>query len=198
LQHSDVQTELKLSSQQIQKINQIMRDVREKHKEDFDRLRQLGSEERRRQQADLTKIVSQETMKALRQVLDPGQARRVEQIHLQRQGLGAFADPKVETALGLTADQKNKLKVIGEDVAKEVRMLFRGRAQSNFQEALRKIDKVRSTAVEKGVALLSDEQKKVWQELLGEPFQVKSEQPLIRPPDPPVGTKPASRPGTFA
>src|SRR5438128_2399502 len=119
LQQPDVQTELKLSTQQIEKIHQITRSVREKHIGDFARLRNLGMEERRRQEADLTKAISQEIMRALGDVLQPGQARRVEQIHLQRQGLRAFSDPKIEKALRLTEEQKDKLKIIAEDVAKE-------------------------------------------------------------------------------
>jgi hypothetical protein len=190
LQLPNVQTELKLSGQQIEKINEITRTVREKHKGDFDRLRDLGGEERRQREADLTKAVSQETMKALQDVLEPGQARRVEQIHLQQQGLRAFGDPKVEKALRLTDDQKKRLKIIAEDTAKEARMLFSPRAQNTFQQALRKVEEVRRAAIEKAIALLTDEQKKVWRELIGEPFQIKSDQPLIRQPDKPAGSKP--------
>jgi hypothetical protein len=182
LQHPDVQMELKLSSEQIQKISQVAHAVREKHNEDFDRLRNLDAKERRRQEADLNNAISQELMQALGGVLLPGQAKRVQQIHLQRQGLRAFADPKVEKALRLTDEQKNKLRIITEDVAKEVKMLFSPRAQNSFQQALKKTEEVSRTAVEKGVALFTDEQKKAWHELIGEPFQVKSEQPLIHRP----------------
>jgi hypothetical protein len=185
LQHPEVQTELKLGSQQIQRISKIAREVREKHKEDFDRLRNLGLQERRRQEADLTKAVSQEIMQALGDVLQPGQAKRVEQIHLQQQGLRAFADSKVEKALRLTDEQKNKLKISVEETAREVRLLFGPRSQNTFQQALKKAEAVRGTAVQKGVVLLTDEQKKAWQELIGEPFQVKSDKPLIRQSDVP-------------
>ncbi len=106
----------------------------------------------------------------------------MEQIHLQRQGVRALADPKVEKALRLTQEQKDKLKTVAADEAKEVRMLFSPRGQNSFQQALAKVPQVRRAAVQKGVALLTDGQKKTWQELIGEPFQLKSEPPLIRQP----------------
>jgi hypothetical protein len=183
LQHPDVQKELKLSSQQDQKINQIRRAVHKKHQEEFERLPDLGPEERRRKQAVLAKTVSQEITRALSHVLGPEQATRLEQIHLQQQGLRAFSDPKVDKALRLTDDQKENIKLISEEAAKEARRLFRAGAESSFQETLKKVEKVRRKAIEKCIALLTDEQRKAWRELIGEPFELKSEPPLIRQPD---------------
>jgi hypothetical protein len=182
LQHADVQKELKLSSQQMQKINQVVRAVREKYQQEFEKVRTLSPEERRRKQTDLVKTVSQEIMSALTNVLEPGQAKRLEQIHLQQQGLKAFADPKIEKALRFTDEQKTKLKTIRDDAAKEARALFRAGAQSNFQEALKKVEQVRGEAIAKSLALLTKEQKQLWQELIGAPFQVPAPAPLIRPP----------------
>jgi hypothetical protein len=183
LQHPDVQKELKLSSQQVQNINQIRRAVHEKHREEMDKLRDLDAEERLRKQALLAKTVSQETMSALSRVLRPEQSRRLEQIHVQHQGLRAFSDPKVDKALRLTDNQKQSIRKIGEEAAQEARLLFRVAAQSGFQETLKKIEKVRRKALEKCVALLSDEQRRAWQELIGDPFEANSERPLIRNPD---------------
>jgi hypothetical protein len=180
LQHPDVQQELKLSSQRLQTISQIQRAVHEKHKEDFDRLRDLGPEERRRKQTVLAKSISQEVMTALSEVLGPEQLKRLEQIHVQRQGLRAFSDPKVDKALRLTDSQKQNIRKIEQGAAQEARLLFRVAAQEGFQETLKKIERVRRKAVEKCLALLTDEQKKAWHELIGEPFEVRSQRSLIR------------------
>jgi hypothetical protein len=184
LQHPEVQKELKLESEQLQKIEQIRRAVHEKHQEEQGRLRNLGLEERRWKAAALASKVSEEIMQAVDRVLQPGQSKRLEQIHLQQQGLRAFSDPRVDKVLRLTDKQKVQVKKIGEDAVKEARMLFRTTAQSGFPETLKKIETVRRKAIEQAVGLLTDEQRKGWKQLIGEPFEVKSTPPLIRQPDP--------------
>lgn len=174
LRHPDVQSELKLSTQQMEKVIEIARRIREKHQADFDKLRDPAVEQRRQPEANLTRTVAQETVEALRDVLDPGQVKRVEQIHLQQQGLRAFEDPKIGKALRLTDEQKNKLTIIAHEAAQEARKLFRPGAKSDFQQALKKFAEVRKAAIEKAIALLTDEQKKVWHGLIGEPFQVRT------------------------
>lgn len=61
-------------------------------------------------------------------------------------------------------------------------MLFRIPGQSSFEETVKQIETISRKAVEKAVALLTDDQKKIWQELIGKPFTVESQPPLIRPP----------------
>jgi hypothetical protein len=182
LQHPDVQEALKLTPQQVKRINEIRRAVHEKHQKELDKLRDLDPQERRRGQAVLDRAVSQEIMQAVGRVLQAEQSKRLEQIHRQQQGLRAFSDPTVDKALRLTDDQRENIKKIGEDAAREARMLFRTVAQSGFPETLKKLEKMRRKAIEQAVALLTDEQRKVWQGLLGEPFEVKSAPALIRQP----------------
>src|SRR5437870_1041883 len=79
-------------------------------------------------------------------------------------------------------EQKNKLKIIADETAKEARMLFFAGTRVSFPEAMKKVDTVRRKAVDKGVAILTEEQRKAWDELVGEPFEVPSERPLIRQP----------------
>lgn len=183
LKHPEVQRELKLSNEQLQAIQHVTRAVHDKYQRGVDKLRSLGPEERRRKQAELAKAISQEITSALGRVLQADQTRRLEQIELQQQGLRAFPDPRVEKALRLTGDQKDKLKMITEGAAREARMLFRTGTSSSFEETLKKVESVRKKAVEKSIAVLTEEQRKAWYELIGEPFAVKSVPPLIRPVD---------------
>jgi hypothetical protein len=183
IQQPEVQKELNLGKEQIQKIDQFVRGVREKQQQELQELRNLPPSERRRKQADLAGKVTQEIQRRLTEVLKPKQARRLEQIRRQQQGLRAFEDPEVEKALHLTGEQKNRLKTINADAAREARMLFRSGTPSSFQETMTKIETIGHQAVAKAVALLTDEQKKIWQELTGKPFELHSEQPRIRPPE---------------
>jgi hypothetical protein len=182
LQHADVQKELNLGEGQIRKIDQIIRVVREEERQGLDELRDLNPSERRRKQADLAKTAMQEIQRRVTQLLEPKQARRLEQIRRQQQGLRAFADPEVQKALHLTGEQKSRLKMITADAAREARMLFRVPGQSGFEESVKKIETISRKALEKAVGLLTDEQKKIWQEMVGKPFEVRSEPARIRPP----------------
>ena len=52
LQYADVQKELKLSSPQLEAINQVTRTLAEKHQRDLEKIGSLGPQERRQKQAD--------------------------------------------------------------------------------------------------------------------------------------------------
>jgi len=176
LQNVSVQKELKLTDEQIKKSKEAANQVRQKYQEAFSKIRELTQEE----QNELRKKVSQETLQALKEVLKPGQVKRLKQIELQQRGLLAFQEPEVDKALKLTEEQKAQIKTLSEDLAREMRGLFQG---GDFQEAIKKVPVLRRQALEKGIAVLTAEQKKAWQELTGEPFEVKIEGPLIRPRD---------------
>jgi hypothetical protein len=94
-------------------------------------------------------------------------------VRLQRAGLKAFTDPKIEKALGLSDEEKHELKVIRDNAAKEISMLFRASPRSDFEKALKNVEKVRSQAIEKSVAVFTPEQKRIWHELVGEPLPIR-------------------------
>ncbi len=113
----------------------------------------------------------QELMKkALADALTPEQAKRLKQIQLQQRGAEAFSDPEVATALKLTEDQKEKIQTIREDARKEMTDLFKN-AAGNREEAFKKMAGMRKEIAEKVTAVLNAEQKKMWKEMLGEPFE---------------------------
>jgi hypothetical protein len=180
LQYPEVQKELNLGKEQIQKIDQIIRRVREEQQQKVDELRDLTPVERRRKQADLATMAMQEIQRRVALVLEANQATRLEQIRRQQQGLHVFADPEVEKALHLTGEQKNRLQMISADAAKEARVLFRTGGQSGFEDTVRKVETIGRNAVEKAATLLTDEQKKIWQKLIGKPFPMRSQSALLR------------------
>jgi Spy/CpxP family protein refolding chaperone len=178
-----VQKDLKLSDEQILKTKEVIRDIRQKITKDFDKtLQTLSPEERRKKASELMKAVSQECLNRVSSLLKAEQVKRLKQIELQRRGLAAFSDPAVEKALKLTEDQKEKLKMLDETASKKMREALAG-ARSNFQEAIKKMYALRQQFMEQGVAILTAEQKQAWRELAGEPYEVKLDRPLIRPPE---------------
>jgi eukaryotic-like serine/threonine-protein kinase len=92
-----VQTDLKLSDEQKTQINKLRdRWVSES-------IGHLTNNEKLYQ-------VAKQNEDALGEILDKGQLRRLKQIRLQKQGSRAFHETEVEKELGLTAEQKDKIR----------------------------------------------------------------------------------------
>jgi len=192
-----VQKELKMDKDQADKATEAVKKVREKHADDFTKLREAPQEERRTKMQELAKEVNEETMKAVGEVLKPEQMTRLKQIELQRASFAAFTRPEVQEALKLTTEQKEKVKTITDDANKDIQALRgaggqggrqgrgqggaggagRGQGRGGFGANNEKVTAIRKEATEKLVALLTDDQKKTWKGMTGDPFEV----PLTRP-----------------
>jgi Spy/CpxP family protein refolding chaperone len=196
LMNSSVQKELKLTDDQIKKITDANESVREKHREDFEALGKLEGDERREKGQELRKQMADETNKALAEILKPEQNKRLKEITLQQDGARAFNNPEVQKALNLTDDQKEKIKTINEDAAKEREELFpRGRRgggggfdKDAFKEKMTKMAAMNKETLDKVTSVLTDDQKKTWKDMTGAPFEIKFEFP-------PGGPRGGRRPG---
>jgi hypothetical protein len=168
--NEDVQKELKLDKDQVDKAKTAVQNVQKKHQDEFTKLRDLGQEERREKTQELSRTVSEESLQALGEVLKPEQIKRLKQIELQQAGARAFIRPDVQKALNLTAQQKESIKTIEEDAAKALRELFTG---GNAQGGRERMATLRKETTDKIQAVLTGEQKTTWKELTGEPFEVR-------------------------
>jgi Spy/CpxP family protein refolding chaperone len=175
LKNKSVQKEIKLTDEQVAKVDDVVKQVQAKHNEEFKAAQKIEDQQERREKfGELQKIQSQDILKDLGDVLKPDQLKRFKQIELQVQGTRAFQDPEVQKELNLTDDQKDKIKTISEDAGKEMQEA-RKSSQGNFEEAGKKFRVIQKDAREKAVAVLTPEQKKTWKEMTGEPFEVKFE-----------------------
>ena len=156
LTQKSVQQDLKLSSDQVQKID----DLGAKQRESFQGLRDLSRDERRQKMQELTKQNEQ----AVAGILNPDQTKRLHQIMLQLRGAGAFTDSKVADALNLTDDQKQKIQTIEEDARNSMR---EARQSGNREKA----QEIRKDSLAKVMNVLTDEQKTKWKDMTGEPFK---------------------------
>jgi len=195
-QNKSVQDEVKITEDQAKKITEAITKLREGDlKDDYAKLgggrggrrgggggggAQVTPEER----AAARKKVNEAEEKAVKTVLDDKQMKRLEQIHVQQEGLAAFTqDGDVQKALKLTDEQKDKIKAINDDLAKEMREAFGGgggggggRGRGGNPEMLQKIQSLRKEALQNAVKVLNDEQKKTYKDLTGESFEVKPNQ----------------------
>jgi Spy/CpxP family protein refolding chaperone len=175
LNNEGVQKELKLTDDQIAQVKKVSQEVREKFKGEFEKMKDVDKAQRGEKGAELFKKVNDETNKSLASVLKPEQAKRLHQIQLQIGGSEALTEPDVEKALKLTDDQKDKIKTIREDARKDMAELRKDGFKDKGGEAFKKMAAVRKETVDKAMAVLTPEQKKIWQELTGAPFEVKFE-----------------------
>jgi vacuolar-type H+-ATPase subunit H len=164
--NASVQKELKLSDEQIEKVKTAVKDVLATLKDS-----RPGKDATAEQRAEFAKKSSDATNKALAGILKPEQIKRLRQIELQQSGP---TDADCQKELGLSDEQKTKIKEAGDKSREEMRDIFKN-AQGNFQEAQEKMAKLRKQTTEKQLAVLSDEQKKKWKEMTGDPFEVKIE-----------------------
>ncbi len=165
-----VQDDLKMTDEQKGKVKELADKQREAFS-GFRGLRDLSKEEREKKMEEFrTKAaeLAKANEKALNEILKPEQIKRLKQISLQQQGSRAFATPEVADTLKLTDEQKDKIKTITEDAAKEMRDL---RGGGFNEEARTKMAEIRKATNEKVLGVLTDEQKGKYKELTGEPFK---------------------------
>jgi RNA polymerase sigma factor (sigma-70 family) len=167
--HGEVQTELKLAREQVSKIRDVMRDVDARsNKEDVALANALQPGE----PAEAAHRLIMERNKALREalpeILTDAQALRLRQLERQWAHMSAFQDSENVKLLGLTNEQRGKVRTIVAE-AREFRPLVQdGRVIAfDYHEA----DKA---AVQQILGLLTAEQKKTWRDITGEPFDVDS------------------------
>ncbi len=96
-------------------------------------------------------------------ILTPSQRRRLRQLSLQSEGVGAFREPEVVEALGLSSVQRERIRAIEEEV------LF-GQMRE-IQQSGRVSDEADRPAVDRILATLTPEQVRRWNELAGEPIR---------------------------
>jgi hypothetical protein len=172
LKNRSVQQELKLSDDQIKRIDRTIQSMQAKYVNEAQSLSALDQTAQRRQYSVLFARISTQTRAELAEILGPEQQKRLTQIELQRQGIAAFVNPAVQKPLKLTGEQQTKVKGIYQDAMKETRSLPQGGRGTTNSAALTKI---RQQAVARVMDLLTAEQKNEWKQMTGETFELKAD-----------------------
>lgn len=199
LMQKAVQDELKVTEDQLTKVQGVQAKVREKFQDDFGRMADMSQEER----TALFQKIAAETTKEVNAVLNPEQQKRLKQLQVQQEGALAFVNNEDLTkALKLNDEQKEKLKTIADDFTKDAAAFGgfgggRGAGgrrgggggggggrgafdPAQMEENFKKREALRKEAVGKSVAVLSADQKKTYEDMTGKAFEFKFTAP--RPP----------------
>jgi hypothetical protein len=174
LANPNIQKELKLSDEQINKLKDSLSKVWDKYKDDFAKFAQTPFEERFKKMKEINKDAN----KAMSSVLDDKQLKRYKQIEWQLAGVGALGDPSLQTELKLSDEQKKKLDGLFYDFEKKMEDMVKSgeRSQEKYVNAAKDVEK-------KANDVLTEEQQKNLKELKGQPFQFSQPgTPAPRPP----------------
>lgn len=118
--------------------------------------------------------ISSELAKETGELLDEKQTKRLHEIYLQVNGVMALTDKVVSEQLKLESEQSEKLETIIQESRDSLREMFgefREMEDEERQEAMEKWQKDRD---EKMMTVLSEEQKKAFEEAKGEKFEFEA------------------------
>jgi Spy/CpxP family protein refolding chaperone len=176
LMNTGVQEELKITDDQKTTLRDKQQEAREKAGDLREKFQSASPEERQ----ELMKKMGTEQTHLIKGVLKPEQFTRLQQIYWQNNTLAALTtDEELQKKLNVTAEQKEKLKTINEEMRKEMGEL-RQEAQGNFQQIMPKMQALTKESNTKAAETLNADQKKQWHEMVGKPFEVKFEAPRRR------------------
>lgn len=167
-----VQTELKMTPDEISKIDAKQQEVRTGMQGLYQGgFAQMTSEERQ-QRADK---VAELNDKAAADILDATQQKRFLELELQRQGPMAIMRKSVATQLALTDDQQKKLADIQTQADSDRRDAMQGMNFANMtaddrQKMMTKMQDLQKAQGDKILAVLTDAQKAQWKTMQGTPF----------------------------
>jgi hypothetical protein len=126
---------------------------------------------------------AQAAEKFVKESLTAEQQKRFKQIRFHAMGVSAFGEEEVQSALKFSDDQKSKAKTLVEDFNRDSRELMPrrdapgGGGGGNPQEIAEKRAALVKSYTDKVHAMLSDEQKKAWKDLVGAPFELRPRRP---------------------
>jgi serine/threonine protein kinase len=112
LKQPDVLDDLDLNEQQRAQVAELSRQLDKQRGESFRGFGRLSQSEKQQRFIDLARVNDEE----VRKILSAQQLRRLGQIALQFQGLAAFRDSDVVSALKLTSEQRERIRALEESM----------------------------------------------------------------------------------
>ncbi len=180
LRIEQVQKEIELLDDQKADLEKLGEKARAAMQEVFGNFRNLSREEMQQRREEIQQKMQEQQKKLqaeLEKILLPHQLERLEQIRIQLMGIRALEDPEVAEKLNITDAQKEKIRQVQEQAREKMREAFQGmrggQGQRPDPQAMREqFTKLREQIEKDVLAVLTPEQKKKFEELKGEPFEL--------------------------
>jgi len=167
LNREDVQAEIKLTADQKSKVDAIRQAQRDKMREMFQG--GGGGGDREAMMAEMQKMQAANNKEILA-VLTDDQKKRVKELAIQRMGNAAIANPEIQKELGVTDEQKAKIKDLQDKQQAANRALMENQDMDREARmaAFQKNTEVMNTELGK---IATDAQKAKLKEMSGKPFK---------------------------
>jgi len=165
----DVSRALTLNDRQLQQLNAMTQRLQQQYQSQYDRLGSVAERDRANRLMELNRDYTNAWLGAAKNVLNPTQLSRYQQLQLQYGGFASFNDPAIQRGLNLTNGQIQRLNGA----------LLASNAQLQDITRLAQTDPVRARTAyanyvqdyENRLALiLSAEQQQQFSQMTGEPF----------------------------
>jgi serine/threonine protein kinase len=186
LDNSDVRDDLKPSDEQRDALRELLQRLSRRRQESFDDFHRLTAEERSRRFVEQAKA----NKDAVADVLTDQQVERLGQIELQWRGPMALLDSDVASRLKLTFDQRTRIRAVALDVFRPAPWFGGPKGPRGGPDRRRLPDPAEiRAAMEKALAVLTDDQMAQWRQMTGEPYTGPRLMvfPGPLPPPPPFG-----------
>ncbi|MCI0422223.1 MAG: hypothetical protein L0312_23845, partial [Acidobacteria bacterium] len=165
-----VQEDLKLSQEQKEKLEQHLQERIPDAMQFFQKIDGLKPEEREKELKAYRQKAQEKLAAVLKETIKEDQRKRLRQLELQQEGAFALLHGEVEIGkdLQITDEQRKQFMAVVQEMQTKIEPLVKEvQSGGNPQEIRPKIMKVRKDHEGKLEALLTDAQKKQWQEMLG-------------------------------
>jgi hypothetical protein len=189
-----IRKEVEVSDEQLTKLRALSEKVQADLRERFAGLRDLEPEQRRERMEELRKGIEEQTQKVQKEVEEvilPHQLKRLKEIRVQILGLRALEDAEIVKELGITEAQKEKFAAVREQVReqmqgamegfRDLRDLSQEEREARMAEMRERMTKTRQEVEAKTLGVLTDAQKKAFEQMKGKPFEIDWSQMMRRP-----------------
>jgi hypothetical protein len=166
-----VQEDLKLSAEQKQHLQELMRGAQQGVQQFMQTIASLPPEEREKKHQEFRQEANKAIGQVLGELLNPEQQKRLRQIVLQQEGLFSLGNPEVAGELKLSDEQKSKFMAVIQETQKRFEALQRkAQMTGKPEEVQREASAIRKEQEGKIEALLTDAQRQQWKQTLGKPL----------------------------
>jgi Spy/CpxP family protein refolding chaperone len=169
-----VQDDLKLSNEQKDKLAEHLKERLPDFMKFFENLGGLKGEEREKELKAFRQKAQEKLVAVLKETLKEDQGKRLRQLELQQEGPFALLhDEGIGKGLKVTEKQRKQIMAVVQEMQKKVQPLIKKAQEGGKPEEIRpKVMEVRKEYAGKIEAILSDEQKKQWQTMLGKALEL--------------------------
>ncbi len=165
-----IQRELGLDENQAAKAKGVADRMNARFGQDMNKLKGLNPDEKMKRVVTLAGPHYDEGMRQLRSFLKPAQVDRFDQILFQQRGPMAMLEPKIAQTLQINNEQAQKVAALVAEAQNQQKAAMSAEGKGS-KAAMMKVESIANDANQQAAALLSPEQKRTWERLVGPPFR---------------------------